>query len=410
MNHMHVAPRLDGNRLDYDIAVSGPWQELFNLTPFRPGSGGLYQRFGETNRQRDRYDVDLAELPASIAVIPFLCNILPVVWCSGAEVEVDELDRDFAGCLEELRAAFQRFYPELEFSGGIRAGRLVDNWLDTPAAESIVLYSGGVDATFSMLGNLALRPHLVCIRGSDIYFSPEEDAAWAHIGAQNRDIAARLGLGYGEIESTFKAFLRDWKLNPAFASKVRDNWWHGFQHGLALLGLAAPLAWLRRSKRIFISSSFSFKDARYARAASHPSLDETLRFFGCRISHYDYTVSRSEKVAFICRQQQMLQTQIPLRVCWEVRDGRNCCRCEKCLRTIFAIHAEDRDPVDFGFPLDAARIDDIVALIGSDGFEKAFVSFRWTPFLRRLPTSRARDLPHVQALLAHPRARKLAGR
>lgn len=399
MNYLYFSPRTEGSNIAYHFEVGGPWKECFNIKPFTPASGKMYEMFGSQNSQVDGYDSGIDRVPASIRAIPFLANILPVAMCYGATVLVDEIDREFHESFNGILKAFQRFYPELNFSGRIVADKLVDNHIDTPKAPPLALFSGGVDATFTMLGNLALKPMLVCVRGADIYFSKDEDDAWKIIGGANSEVARSFGLNYLEIVSTFKALLKPWVLNERFGKRVKDNWWHGFQHGLGLIGLSAPLAYQLGAKRVYISSSFSFKDKRFGRAASHPSIDESVNFFGCRVTHYDYSVSRQEKVAFIVSQSKLLGVRVPLRVCWQERTGVNCCLCEKCLRTIFAIYSENAEPDNFGFDMSAEKTSEIISLIRSpDSFFRRGLSITWGDTVARLHESKFKDLPHVRAL------------
>jgi hypothetical protein len=213
-------------------------------------------------------------------------------------------------------------------------------------------------------------------------------------------------LEYTQIYSTFKAFLRQYKLNADYAKKVKQTWWHGFHHGLVLIGLTAPLAWVQGVKRIFISSTHSYKDYRFNRAASHPSLDESIRFFGARVTHYDYTVSRQEKVRFICQQKRILDRNISLRVCWEQRTGINCCKCEKCLRTIFAIYAENMDPNMFGFNITDTIMKDILAIMEND-LEKMGLSVTWGDIAVRLEKSKYSSHLLVKSLLETDKMKKM---
>ena len=52
-----------------------------------------------------------------------------------------------------------------------------------------------------------------------------------------------------------------------------------------------------------------------------------------------------------------------LRVCQKSKIAHNCCKCEKCLRTICGIFAEGYDPNDFGFKWQPKQFNDVKKLL-----------------------------------------------
>lgn len=62
----------------------------------------------------NEYQVDMSDVPLSVAVIPFLANVLPIAWLYGAEIHVTEVDEDFLNSVEDIR--------EGKFDRGIRVG------------------------------------------------------------------------------------------------------------------------------------------------------------------------------------------------------------------------------------------------------------------------------------------------
>ena len=56
-----------------------------------------------------------------------------------------------------------------------------------------------------------------------------------------------------------------------------------------------------------------------------------------------------KKIANICTYRKKIDKDIKLRVCWISDSGENCNHCEKCIRTILGIVAEDENPVNYGF-------------------------------------------------------------
>lgn len=389
-NVIYAKSRVIGNSIHHDCQIVGPAREAFLSSP---PTGDLAATIGNRFPQIDTYPMNLDRLPQSIAVIPLLTNILPIAWCYGANIHVEEVDLDFYESQQALKRAFKNYYPNINLDGQLFADRLVENRIKEPESAPLVLFSGGVDATFSMWGNRALRPNLVTIRGSDIYFTTDDDAAWEIVKKRHGEIAKSQGSSLYLIESSFKTWLAHWKLNPFAKQAGGANWWFNMQHGAGLIGLCAPLAWSLKSKRIIISSTFSFKDTSYVLCGCNPSMDESIRYFGTTTQHYDFTVSRQDKLAFLCEEQRLRGVDIPLRVCWQERTGFNCCKCEKCLRTIFGLYAEGVDPVRFGFD---ATADDLEKSIGDPNFQMGAF---WFDVIAKLRKSPALHLPQVQAAL-----------
>lgn len=149
------------------------------------------------------------------------------------------------------------------------------------------------------------------------------------------------------IKSNFREFLA-YKTLEHLIKKTGDNWWHGFQHGIGLLGLGAPGASCLGISTIYIASSFTFREKGLVTCASDPSIDNFVRFCGSQIVHDQYEYNRQEKIRHICEFVQKNSIPIHLRVCWTSSGGKNCCHCEKCYRTMFGLFAEGVDPKDYG--------------------------------------------------------------
>ena len=84
-------------------------------------SEGLAAYFADARELRTDYNLDLSELPASVAVIPFVCNVLPIVWLTDATLELDSIDSDFYGHIDDIRGGYEAMYPMLHFGGRVEA-------------------------------------------------------------------------------------------------------------------------------------------------------------------------------------------------------------------------------------------------------------------------------------------------
>lgn len=375
-NAVRVGVRKSGNTLHFDYEVSGPWREAFNLTGIKGWFAGLSA--GEY-RYYCTYEQSVEDIPDSIAILPLLGNVMPIAWFYGATIYVDDIDKDYLDSLESVRIGLGTMYPDKSLSARIIAKKVTRNRIGDPKHPPLVLYSGGVDAVFSMLSYRNVEPTLVTLWGADIFFNNED--VWQSVSQSNAAMASTFGAGYTTIKTTFRFCVNYEKLDPLIRRYGGQGWWHGCQHSIAMLAIAAPLAWLRGSRAVVVASSYSAKDLHPTPCGSHPNVDGVYRFFDCQCVHHEFTVDRQDKVKFICEQSRQLDRKIPLRVCWEVLDGKNCCVCDKCMRTIFAIWAERADPQDFGFQLDAARMEKMMAAIESGKVQKnAF----WSPITQKL--------------------------
>ncbi|MCM1137467.1 MAG: hypothetical protein NC221_00655 [Duncaniella sp.] len=185
---------------------------------------------------------------------------------------------------------------------------------------------------------------LITLWGSDIKL--DDHKGWDIVKNHALKTANDFGLEAVLVKSNFREFINYRELF-SLVKNSGDEWWHGFQHGIGLIGHAAPLVWNRGLKKIYIASSFTKND--HVTCASDPSIDNYVRIAGCQTIHDQYEHSRQIKVDHICEYVDKTKTPLNLRVCWITSGGVNCCKCEKCLRTMFEIFGSGHDPLNYGF-------------------------------------------------------------
>lgn len=387
---MHFRMRKETNIIHYDYVVEGAWAEAFNIDGihgwFAHASEGEYKFFIQ-------YEESIEDVPDSIAAIPFVSNILPILWLYDATLHIDEIDLDFFNSINAMRDAYQDMYPTETFAGRVIPNKVIAN--DASANDkSLVFFSGGVDANYTLLNTLDSKPILATIWGSDLYF--KDKVEWEITREKLLSAATRFRLPYTTIKSSFRFFLNYETLNKRFASRNRENWWHGFQHGIGIISHAAPLAWTRGIKQAYISSSYSPADGA-VKCASYPTIDENMAFLGCTVKHFGFFKTRQQKVADICRKSEAKNLQIELRVCWESGKNENCGQCEKCLRTYFAVMAEGYKPINFGFRDNEQTQQKTIELFDN---KKIIPNTFWTEICRKLQNQDSLiNLPHVCKLL-----------
>lgn len=316
--------------ISYDYHISGEWKKYFNLDEMLS----------------IKYSYKINDIPYGIAVIPLLCNILPLAWIFDGTVIVDEIDEDFYLSISKFKKGYEEMYPKISFKGSIISNSII-KYNQKPSNKSLALFSGGVDAFYTLLSNIKENPEINTIWGADIKLDDLD--GWNRVLEHTIETANLYNLDYSWIKSNFRLIINEGELTKYVYEKSNDGWWHGFQHGIGLIGHVAPYIYIYNISKVYIAASFTIKEKGQVTCASDPTIDDKVRFCGAKVKHDGYEASRQEKIKFICEYSRKNSTEIPLRVCWESSGGSNCCRCEKCYRTIFGILAEKQNPRKYGF-------------------------------------------------------------
>lgn len=321
----------NGNLLSFDYKFNGKWKDCLmeeSLTI--------------------EYDVDITDVPDSVLYVPLLCNILPISWIFDLNIEINELDKNFADSIEDIKKGYQEMYPNILMQGNLTIKKLIENSYLTTSSGT--LFSGGVDAFNTLFNHLEEKPMLITVWGADIKLDNVD--GWKEVSNHTIMCANQFGLEYTFIKSNFRMHINYENLSAYVGKFVNDEWWHGFQHGIGILGHTAPIAYLNKFKVIYIASSFTAEYKGKYTCASDPIIDNNLKFTSCNVSHDGYEFNRQDKIRNICNfLEDKKIDNIMLRVCWQDDTGENCCECEKCTRTILGIIAEKKDPSRFGFNL-----------------------------------------------------------
>lgn len=206
---------------------------------------------------------------------------------------------------------------------------------------------GGLDAVASSFAHIEKEQVLITICGSDIKFY--ERNLWDSIKKQTVDFAQKYKKNYSFIRSNFAQMP-----NGKLLKKVSQlpQWWALTSQALHYTGLTAPLLYHYGIQHLVIGSSHTADlPMPYG---SHPLIDNALSFAGISVYHDLGHLDRPHKIKLICKQCKKHNLSYPrLRVCWgNDKDGGNCCKCEKCLRTINELIVVGKNPQKFGFEID----------------------------------------------------------
>lgn len=339
MNIMRVQDirRVNGNRLEYSYTVEGEWSKYFE-----PG-----------NPMWVEYTQLVDQVPDSVAVLPLVGNVIVLASLMDADIYVDEIDRDFYECIEEFIQGYDNIMPDhvhFKHRDIVHANKIVHTPLSqTEQEENLLFFSGGVDATFSLISHLEEKPALVTIWGADIPWDNEE--SWKQAIGFNQEVADRYDLKMLPIRSNFRMSMNNDNLETYSMELVQDWWWSAFHHSVAMMCLAAPISFGKR-KKLYFASSCSSKDRKewgdYV-LASDPQIDNHVRFCGCQVVHDGYDFSRFDKIKHICDFYENEAVKPYLRVCYLSNSGQNCGICEKCACVIMSMMIIGADPTAYGF-------------------------------------------------------------
>ncbi|WHY71037.1 peptidase [Fictibacillus enclensis] len=290
-----------------------------------------------------KYNYDLNDVPTSVVVIPFVANIIPLVWLTDSILEINEVDESFFKCLAKVKVGYKNMFPNVQFKGEIRTSNIIPNQY-TPTNEAASLFSGGLDALATFVRIKDKRPILITEFGwheKDIQYSE----VWEADKKNAMNFASENGLQNILVESNYGTFIDDSNINKEFSRKLGDTWWHGLHHGLAIISAAVPICYKLKIKTIYIGSSNT--PLLKVPCASDPSVDNEFKFASSHVFHDAYELNRQDKVKVVVDQYSSIKSKVAIRVCF--KNEENCCRCEKCLRTIMGIVAEGENPIKYGF-------------------------------------------------------------
>lgn len=291
------------------------------------------------------YPESIESVPDSVLAVPFVCNVLPIIWLTNSVLEVNELDKSFYESIPEFKKGYIKMFPDASFQGEICVKKIIDNSYDY-TGKSAMFYSGGLDSAQTLISHIDEKPILLSIWGSDIKF--DNESGWNLVHTAIEEASSKFHLKEAVFHSAFREFDYEGELDRDFRKCLGDGWWHGVKHGIGLLGHVAPYAYLHKISKMYIASTNCPEDGQ-VKCASNPIIDNYVKFAGCTVFHDGFEFSRQSKAHNIVEFCKNNKENISLHVCWESQTGSNCCHCEKCYRTISNIWVEKADPKSFGF-------------------------------------------------------------
>ena len=276
MNTIDIdSPIITKNRIEYNYRINGNWKKLFKEEKF----------FVEYN-----YNID--NVPESIAIIPLICNILPISWLCDAKINIKDCDKNFFESIPEFKEGYVQMYPNLEFKGSIEASKLTKNKMKNPKG-ALAFFSGGVDAFNTLLNHIEEKPTMFTVWGADIKI--KDEIGWKNVENHIKEVGNEFKLSYIIAKSNLRECFYENKLCE-LVKDSKDTWWHGFQHGIGLICLAAPITHIKEIKTIYFASSYTEKEKGKFTLASDITIDPYLRISDTNVVHDGYEFNRQDKV------------------------------------------------------------------------------------------------------------------
>ncbi|HEV7845361.1 MAG TPA: hypothetical protein VGO83_03835 [Thermoleophilaceae bacterium] len=303
--------------------------------------------------------VDLESVSEAVALMPFVLDVAPVAWASGERWVVPELDAVQAASLPAARETFRHWYPNGGWDGELEPERTSETrGGDGP---DVLIFSGGLDSTYSALSEPP-GAILLLLRGLDVAL--DNGPGWARVRREAQALADRAGHKLVTAETSLKRHLRKDAVDLLHGGN--NGWWVQVQFGLALAGVAIPVAAANGGTRVLVPASLSHH-AKFP-LGSAPDVEENARWSGGEVVHHGFELTRHDKLRWVLERCDEIGP-VFLRVCYSLPHGAgaNCLSCEKCLRTALGLMIEGRDPLPFGLPVAPSEVERRVR----DGFESA---------------------------------------
>ena len=119
---------IDGS-VKYFYNIEGEWKKYYN----------------DNLNYEIEYPINVSNVPKNVLAVPFVCNILPIVWLCDATLQLETIDKDFFENITHIKKGYEEMYPMLSFNGDIKVDNVEEN-RSKQCDKSAVFFSGGVDA------------------------------------------------------------------------------------------------------------------------------------------------------------------------------------------------------------------------------------------------------------------------
>ena len=336
------------------------------------------------------FDFDIEAIPPALLVVPVVNNLIQVAWAVGVDLAVEVMDGAHFRSCHRLKQVFQEWYPGLSFRSEIRPAEIVDTKVG--GSGTAMLYSGGVDSVVTYIRHEPERPTSIIV-----------DLEPAGIHPDIIEHAMRQAGGAHVVRSNLYSFLNRRQLDKDFGSHIEGSWWGGVQHGMGLLGLAAPISSVRRTDHVLIAATHT--KAFQIPWGSDPDIDNNVAWADVTCCHDGYELNRQQKLNDVIGSFIANTGHYPLlMVCNSYARKRghyNCCKCAKCAQAIVGMLIAGIDPRQCGFGLSEKTLPWIKESLDTMAFFARKSDYRmWEDAFNSIPD----DLSKIEEVVPGARA------
>ncbi len=314
----------------------------------------LYSNFFASYEQ----DIDLRNIPYTIALLPFILNVYPIIWISGQNYSIDEMDEDVFYSLEKIKKVLQRLYPKTPLTGKLIPKKLVKNRPTAPLIDKdksvAILFSSGLDSVACSFQHMDKNQLLITARGQD-----DLPLRASEVWKIRKENIIKYAKNYGHknafITANHSEFL-NWSVLNHVSPEIA-TWKFDTTEGVGLFGLAAPILYTKGYTLLLIGSTYTWEYQ--FPSAANPFVDNNLKVASsiC-LNHEHFNATRFDKIKLIVDTVKEKDLSIPrLRVCdYHILEENCCMHCAKCQTAMNALVILEEDPVPYGFNVTPAQV------------------------------------------------------
>lgn len=147
---------------------------------------------------------DLTNIPDGIAIIPFVSNVLPIIWFFDLKLIIDEIDKNFFESIDDIKKGYKLLFPFIDFKGEVICKNTKD-FSYTAQNNSVALFSQGLDSINTVINNLDKNLSLLTLHGSDIPLDKTE--GWNNLSGIIDEFAESVNVKNYYAKSNFRRML-----------------------------------------------------------------------------------------------------------------------------------------------------------------------------------------------------------
>lgn len=274
------------------------------------------------------------QLPASAAPFasaengdPFLAALLLPAMSTGEPLELHApVSPKLLKSVDQLQDIFSCWYDSLSKVPIHAPRREPDTMQASSQRLNGLFFSLGADSFYSLLRNVTQHPDddetingLIVVHGFDIPVGRQTSGTFTQVVESSRQVASKFGKEVLPVATN----IRD----------VMDLYvpWGDVGHGAALASVGLALEGVFQKVRI--AGGFSYNNLHPS--GTHPLTDPLWSTEQLSFVHDGAEASRLDKFRFISQFPAALEA---LRICFNSSEARNCGHCEKCIRSMLALH------------------------------------------------------------------------